>query len=352
MAEYKTMDERRAQQMEAGNLVDQAEYAWMETGGDFENGLVADRQAWHGRARVHEGGIPLEVARKDPSINFDVEKHPMYSLVEGVGFLEVENRFATVRMDRNEVLGSVSDRYTVIQNKEGFDWLSSLCDSGDILLEAVISLRGGKVVCIEARRPDEILLAGEKAIPYLAFINSHDGSWPAMLISTPERTVCMNTVKAAKMAAAGVYKVRHIGEAGMRLQEARAALGVSFAYTDALKEMADELVLEKVSDKEFDDFLKSLVEVPEPEYSTTKDGKLYVSNQTTINNRQEERSDLRFHYMTSDNLGNIRRTKWGVYNAVTEFEQHVKTWKDADRRAEKLLTGGDLGQKALALLTT
>ena len=55
-------------------------------------------------------------------------------------------------------------------------------------------------------------------------------------------------------------------------------------------------------------------------------------------------------YQTSDNLNNIRGTKWGALNAVVEFNQHAKSYSDAERRFLTVLDRQNNDQRALNLL--
>ena len=46
------------------------------------------------------------------------------------GESEVPNRFATVRVDNNQVLGIVGNNYEVVQNIEGFEFIDDCLGDG------------------------------------------------------------------------------------------------------------------------------------------------------------------------------------------------------------------------------
>lgn len=369
MSDYVTMDEQRKADRERAEDLreqmrgtwDEAEYAYIASGGraDFADGLVANRQAWHGFARVYdEGGtegIPIEVAKQDPAVNWTVSKHPEYTFIPGYGLKPHEGKYAIVRDDNLEQFAVVGEQFQPIQNSRCFEFLQQLVDQEELFMETVISLREGKTVAIEARRPEHILIAGEEYMDYLGIINPHDGTGALVMLATKERLVCKNTCQFAVNNAKALYRIRHTANAEVKLTEARELLEISFQYTAALKEFGEELAMERISDAAFDDFLSSLIPEPEKKYGTTDEGVLYVTNEREIANRAADREEVKQNFMTSDNLENIRGkrnawNKWGLLQGVTEWEQHIRTYASRDSRAEALMGGGDYARRAVAIL--
>lgn len=303
----------------------------------WESGVVADEQAWHGLAVVHdtatEGVLTPEIALVKGGIDWQVIKEPVYR--KGT---RVEGKFFTVRADSDKVLGVVGDRYEVLQNIEGFAMLRDLVDSDDIQIETAISLREGRLICITATRPDHIKIGGEDVIPRLVWYNTHDGLGGGM-IATPERVVCRNTLRLAIGKASGIYKIKHTRNIRERIAAARAALEISFEYTDTLALVGEELLSTKISDAAFDEFLLSLYQVPEDEgMKRTR--------------RMKEFEAVREVYRGSENLNDIRGTAWGALNAVVEYNQHYKAERTPFAKTEKILHGGYNDQRALALLNS
>lgn len=364
MQAYVTEDERRAQQMRDGQMIDKAEYAWMERGGDVTDAVYAGRPAWHERGRVWElgkkgedEGIPFDEAMEDPAANFEVELRRLGVPANSTG-LDVEgdtmygefklydDKYGVVRKDNGARLGVVGKVYEVRQNRECFGWLERLVDSGDLRIEAVVAMKGGALISIEARRPDHVLIGGEEVIPYIAAVTSHDGTWPTSLVCTEERFVCRNTVRIGLKKARHKYTVRHTRYSDIKLEEARKILEVSFRYTEALKEFGDELLGVKVNATGFDRFVEKLIPVAEPQKDAT--GKITNQRGITIALRKQE--ELRETYMTSDNLGNIRGTGWGVFNAVAEWQDHVRNWRNRDVRGQNVLNGNPVKEQAAGML--
>lgn len=309
--------------------------------GKFESGIVTNKQAWHGMAAVHleaeAGKLYADEAIVKGGLDWEVGLVPV-EYKDAV----VEGKFFTVRIGDDKVLGVVGKSYRPVQNREGFRLLNDLVDSDDVEIETAISLRGGKTVAIVARRPENILIAGEDVVPYLIFTNSHDGTGSVTMLTSPVRVVCQNTLNVAVRGAKSVYRVRHTSSATSRINEAREALQLSFSYSDSLAVMGEQLVSTKITDREFERFLKGLVPAPKP------DGK----NVRTVNNRERTRDGIREVYRKEDNLNDIRGTAWGALNAVAEYEDHGKKYRTDDRRFQAIVeeAGQGLKQDALELL--
>lgn len=306
---------------------------------EFEGGVFANKAAWHGLGTVfneeqQNRKLKAKEAIELGGLNWEVDLVPIEYGGEYTGYNIV------VRDTDDSVLGCVGNRYEPIQNHQAFTMLDQLIDGGELLIETAISLQGGKRVCVVARRPDHILIAGEEHIPYIVCALSHDGTGAARFLTTPTRVVCMNTFRVAMDNAKSSYSVRHTTSAGQRLMKARAALDISFQYTDTFAIMGEELVNTKFSESELDKFLKQLVEDPKEE-----------DRKRAQRNAEVERAAIKDVYKSAENLNNIRGTKWGALNAVVEYNQHYKTYRDADRKFCTLLDNQSNNQRALALLT-
>jgi phage/plasmid-like protein (TIGR03299 family) len=250
----------------------------------------------------------------------------------------LQGKFVTVQ-DGNP-LGVVGRVYEVVQDGEAFDILTGLVDSSDVEIECAFRTHGGRRSVVVARRPDHIKIAGEEITPFLTCMNTHDGSGQIELFTTPVRWGCDNVLRTAKSQAKTSYRIRHTPTARERVQQAREALELSFTFTDSLVLMGEELVNTKVTDREFDQFLKDLF--PADEEDKGKRG------HTRAINKQDSIRNL---YMTAPNLQNVKGTKWGAWNAVVEWDQHVRRHKNPDVRFQNVMSVGGLPDRALEILT-
>lgn len=309
---------------------------------EFESGVFANRPAWHGLGVVHmeaeHGKLYADEALRKGGLDWRVFKEPVVRKGEPVA-----GKFYTVRDRDDAVLGIVGPSWEPVQNEDGFRFLDELVDADALEIETAISLKGGRKVAILARRPDDVLIAGEKVVPYVAFLNGHDGATSAQMFTTPVRMVCANTVNMALAGASAFYRMRHTRSVHAKLADAREALQVSFEYTDELARLGEWMAETRISDREFDRFLASLVPVDED------------ASKATVTRADARREEIREVYAAADNLGNIRGTRWGAFNAVAEWTDHRKGYRDANRRFEAIVLQNDprqrLDQRAFEILT-
>lgn len=275
--------------------------------------MVSVREVpWHGLGTIVQDKLTAEDALKESGLaGWDITKEEVF-LVDGT---KVPGKFATVRATDGKALGIVGKQYTVLQNEEAFSFMDALVDSGDAKYETAGSLRGGRHVWMMMTLPEGIKIAGEEIDLYLGLSNSHDGSSAVKGYATPVRVVCKNTENLAINSAKRSWSFRHVGSMDGHLDEARRALDLVFEYGKELQELGDSLATQKVSDREFENIVAQLTDVEE-----VFDG--------IVNN-----------YHQSDNLNDIRGTKWGALNAVGEYYDHMRPTRTAEARFKSAMSG-------------
>ena len=148
---------------------------------------------WHGLGTIVAEAPTSQNALQLAGLDWKVIQSPVYSTY-GV----IEGFKANIRDKDGAILGVVSDRYKVIQNKEAFAFTDALLGAG-VRFETAGSLQGGKKIWLLARLPREYIIAGERISPYLVFSNTHDGSGAVRVAITPIRVVCNNTLNLAQI---------------------------------------------------------------------------------------------------------------------------------------------------------
>ena len=210
-----------------------------------------------------------------------------------------------------DVLSTVGSRYKVVQNEDLFSFADNLLD-GDIRCawESAGSLKEGKVVFGSLTVPREMVLdpqgANDKTKLYLIVWTSHDGSVAVQAAITPVRVVCQNTLNLAMKSAKQSFKIRHTQSADGKIQIARETLGLTFGYFDEFEKQAQELFKSEITDKQFHDIVRSIY--PKPEKDAKGALKKWENKVVLID-------DLYFNSPTNTN---IKGTKWGAFNALTE----------------------------------
>ena len=273
--------------------------------------------AWHRLGTVLDGEMTAEEAMNAAHLaGWNVRKIGLTATEvtdDGVTSLEVPDRFATVRTNpvtqATEYLGTVVSLYTPIQIEEHAELLNRLVDESGAHFDTAGSLRGGRETFMTMKLPDTMLVGGKDAVDLnLVALNSHDGNSAFRFLVSPVRVVCANTQAAALREAKATFSIRHTANAGRELQEAREALGLTWKYVEAFEQEAEALLARRYTNKQFDAYAAQL-------FGIKDDGK-------ASKRAAENRDGLIRLYRDSDTLTGIRGTRWGAYQAVTEYVDH------------------------------
>lgn len=259
---------------------------------------------WHGLGEVLNNPLTSEEAIKAAGLDWNVVSKDVY--VEGV---KAPGYVANVRDSDNSVLGIVTNRYSIIQNKEAFEFTDSLVESG-MTYETAGSLRKGKQVWLLGKLPKDSIL-GDDLEPYVCFTNTHDGTGAVKVCMTPIRVVCNNTLNLALRTAKRSWSTRHTGDIQMKVREAQETLGLANDYITALKEEAENLASIKVSDTTIEGILDILYPVKEDASELTK-------------GRIEEQKREYFRCLNMPDVQQFRGTAYGAIMAATDFADHSK----------------------------
>lgn len=303
---------------------------------EVETMMYVREKPWHGLGRRVEEAPTAQDAIRLAGLDWQVESEPIY---DGNGDL-IRGYSMNVRSSDKKILGIVGNRYSVIQNKEAFEFTNSLVQNDQIVYETAGSLRGGRQIWLLARMPD-VQLAGDKTEPYICFTNTHDGSGAVRCCMTPVRVVCNNTLNLALNGAARSWSAVHRGRIMQRLDEARNTLKLADEYLVKLEEKADELANSKMSEGEMCEVLDILI--PDDENDTPR--------------RKENVQTMRDRIMIctlSPDLLKFANTKWGFINAIADYAGHAdplrksKHWKE--NRWSAILNGPSLMDRALRVM--
>ena len=337
---------------------------------DGETAFVAYREAgWHGLGQVVEEELTAQSAIEKAMLDWTVELHPLQSVVvtdTGVEIVDVKDKFATIRKhplkDTRDALGVVGTRYTPIQNKEVFNFLDALVDSGSSY-ETAGSIDGGKKIFITMRMPNGILVGGkDKSDMYIFATTSHDGSFSLSVALTAVRVVCQNTWRMARRASQYKHTIRHTANSNKSIAQARDVMQLSFEYGGFLQEQADKLIKTTVTNSDVDDFLSKLFPVPADIAAAMGKRPLEKNELKVINMLDNKKDTIKNLYHNSPGQQMLDTNAWRLFNSVTEYADYysnvrgstannIKIAKDA-RRAERvvLAEGEVIKDRALDLL--
>lgn len=263
--------------------------------------------------------------------NWKVRKSGLLTASEDGELIEVPNRYAVVRNNpvvagQIDVLGVVGETYRVMQNEELCELLDAVVDESGAHFATAGALDGGRKVFITMKLPGNMLVGGiDRVDLYLAIITSHDGSLATVLIVSPVRIVCSNTLNLALRRSSGLFKVRHTsGAAAAIRREARAALDLSFNYLDEFQAEAEQMINTTLTEARFGEILRENFGVDEE------------ASQGAATRAQHRIDKLMELFTEADTQEEIRGTVWAGFNALTEYADFYSSVQSRGREEDTI----------------
>lgn len=297
--------------------------------------------AWHRLGTVLPDLMTAEEAMEAAHLSgWNVRKTPLTTSVlsmDGVTTLDVPDKWATVRTNpingKPEVLGTVGNGWTAIQNEETADFANAVVDESGAHFETAGAIYGGKQTFLTMKLPEALRLdipTGGVDVTdlYLVVLNSHDGQSAMRVLITPVRVVCKNTQTLALHRAVSSFSIRHTTGATNAIAEARRTLGLTWRYCAEFEEEMQRLLATPFEREQSVDYFKQVFEVIDTDKLTERQ----VKGRT-------EHVDACIDLLGAPTNTMVAGTAYAALNAVTE---HIDwTWdvrgKGADQDKGKAL---------------
>ena len=244
-------------------------------------------------------------------LDYEVRKTPLMT-VDG---LEVANHVA-LRND-NQVLGVVSNKFGIVQNREAFEFVDYMGD--DITYEKAGQTASGMVYVIA--RLAEVSVLGDSFVPHVIFRNGFNGKWSIAAAICPLRIVCQNQFSIAFKESPNTITIRHTADVKGKLEEAREVLRMSASYMTSLNDVAERMALKKLGPQEVLRAVNTLFPVEED------------ASPRTLALAERKRSAL-FEAYNADDNANYAGTAWGLVNAYADYMTHKKACGKIETRDE------------------
>ncbi len=300
---------------------------------------VGREKPWHGLGTSVEESPDSREALILAGLDWDVIQRPVYT-EDGV---IVDGYKANVRAQDHSILGIVTDRYKVVQNRDAFEFTDELLGKG-IRYETAGSLMNGRKVWLLAKLPTRYIINGDSVMPYLVFSNTHDGSGAIKIAMTPIRVVCNNTLNLALNSAKRIWSFNHVGNIENKLYEAKETLFMAENYMSELGKAFEKLSRIKITDAAADEYIKAVLPIDDDASSTTE------------KNIKKQREDLKRRYMHAPDLRSVGKNGYRFINAVSDFATHARPIRETKKYKEtmfnKTMEGNPLTDKAYKLLMT
>lgn len=228
--------------------------------------------------------------------------------------------YATYRTDNAEVIGSGSENWNIIQNKELAEFVVT---AGNNLLEADNfrggAMKGGQLVYIQAQLPKTYI--GKSDINRnLTALNSHSAGRCLGFGHTNTVVVCENTFATA-MKSAGVTKFKHSAELSEQLAEAATLLQGAIDREAKLMEL-----LTASAEVDYTEAAKAKMVNALFGYDVLADtdGAMFDA----LNTKQQNRL-IAFDDALTTSMEEQGGTMYALFNGVTRYTNHVMNASEA-----------------------
>lgn len=299
--------------------------------------FVGRERPWHGLGTMVEEAPDSREALIAAGLDWDVVQRPVFTQ-DGV---KVPGYFANVRQQDGSILGVVTSRYKVVQNRDAFAFTDALLGDG-VRYETAGSLMGGRKTWILAKLPTRYIIQGEQILPYLVFSNTHDGSGAITIAMTPIRVVCNNTLNLALDTADRSWSIHHTGDIAAKLEDARETLFMAEDYMNELGKGFEDLSRKRLTDAAVDEYIKELLPIADD------------ASETTEKNILRLRKDVATRYFDAPDLQGLRKNGYRFINAVSDFATHAapirRTRNYQENLFNKTMEGNPLTDKAYRLV--
>jgi phage/plasmid-like protein (TIGR03299 family) len=279
-------------------------------------------------------------AIKLAGLDWEVKQQPSFIMIDDKPVKTGD--IINYRDSDNSILGTVKDRYQVVQNHEAFEFTDALIENGDARYETAGSLFGGKVVWMLAKLPSDSVL-GDEMDRFLLFSNSHDGSRAVTVTTTNIRVWCSNTLNMALANAKRKWTFVHKGDMDSKLDEAKKSLILADSYNEEFKKQAEKLAIKKVSVEQARKILDAMFPLPNEDISKTK-----------LNHMVQLRENFIKCY-NADDIADYKGTAWGMVNAFSDMIYHGgatlrQTKGYEENRLASVISGNTMFDKAYSLI--
>jgi phage/plasmid-like protein (TIGR03299 family) len=251
---------------------------------------------------------------RESGLDYNVITRPVMTKVGNQEIL-IPGKVATVNEATNEVFGVVSERYTVCQNSEAFDFVNNV--------EGVQFIKAGQtytgMVYVIGKLPD-ITVLGDTFTPYLIFQNGHNGRYTVKTTICPLRIVCQNQFNYAFRESPNTISIQHSSQYVQKLAEAEKLIKGTAEYMRTFQGTAEELATLKIGTE------ANVQEIINSFFTLAAD-----ADDKQILKVEEQRVGLLNAYKADDNA-NFTGTAWGLINGFSDYVTHkdVKNTKNKD----------------------
>jgi len=295
----------------------------------------AGNTPWHRLGTKTDGLMTSQEALKKAHLDWQVEKLPL-RYVDTNGLVStVPETYGVFRNDGEKYVPltrngkAVGKVWKAWQNVDALSFIDELFQTHDGKIEVCGALGNGERVWVLARMPNNIVLDGVDTInQFLLISNCHDGTGSVVIMLTPIRVVCQNTLNMALQSGSDfIWRIRHTGKKDTHLQKVLEIFAEANESFFAWGEQAAQLL----------DIEMSLDEAKEYFIDTLQ----LKRNKETDNlaTRGQGMLNKCVALLAGENnkVGDMEGTAWAAYNAVTEYiDHHATELRNGDKSIKRM----------------
>lgn len=290
------------------------------------------QRPWHGLGQELNSPATSEEAITAAGMNWKVSK--MDISLSGVD-IKVPGKKAMVRLNEDgspfKVFGVVGEGYVPFQNVEAFDFFDSVVGSSRAIYHTAGALDEGRRVWILAKFPDDIMVKGKDRVEKFTLLTmAHDGSGAISMMNTPIRVVCQNTLNIAVGSADEKVCIRHTKNARIKVQQAKAAIGIAEEAYKKFNEATMYLASVQFNTALLNAYFNNILPLRDSMTDITKNHVMEIRKNITEIFEKE-----------NDDIPEIGGTAWAAFNSVTQYSDHFKPVRkeNSERRINSIWFG-------------
>jgi phage/plasmid-like protein (TIGR03299 family) len=250
--------------------------------------------------------------RKENKMIINVVKKPMYLMNDSGELIDYQDKKFTVVEGTDKVLGVVSSKYEICQNRDAFSFIDYIGGNSVGFEYVKAGETQGGLVYIIAKIPN-VNLMGDAITPYIIFQNSHDGMNSVKATICPLRIICQNQFNVSFRQSSNTVRIIHSSQMDARMLTAREMMRDVAGYMETFTDTATNLATKKIS---YDAVINVFNDVfkYKPETMSTRQ----------LQNFEDARNDFLACYNSDDNQ-NFKGTAWGVMNGAADYLTHHRS---------------------------
>lgn len=294
--------------------------------------------SWHDyREALHDGQLDFDVEAKDAKV--EIVQHASWG---GAAFYEtVPGVQVNVMEGSNKILGCVSKRYGIIQNRDAFSLLEPFTAAGGEITNVGMTEQG---LCFMVLRMRQSVILGDDWDFDVMCCNSFNGAFPCSLIVVPTRIVCQNMYRKLMGNNDMLLNIRHGRFAPDRLLAANHATGQVLSFQSGFEATLGNMNMHHLPTGSIEsNILPILFPYPKP------GGQREQMSRERVDQLRQEFMDV--YYDAQDNL-KFHGKALGFINAYYDFLSHRNPGKNmpgnwSHRRLSGLVSGEAVKVKAI-----